>query len=211
MINHHHDIKKVLPVSTQKGFTLFVSLMLVSFVLAIGFSIGNIILKQLILSSSGGGSQIAFYAAGSAVECVRYWDKKNNAGDNMVASVFNPIAEQSPELNIVLCGNRAGGTDGQVYNLTKTCNVECGGPETENNISYATTTFYIDLHSVQDPEYKACAFVTVTKSHDPDTGSEDTVIETRGYNTELLVTGGVATGCNLSKARVVERGVRVTY
>lgn len=204
-------MKKTVSTRNQKGFTLFVSLMLVSFVLAIGFSIGNIILKQLILSSSGGGSQIAFYAADSAIECARYWDKKNNAGEDIALSVFNPKAAPSLELETVLCGNRVGGTSGQVYGLTKTCNPECGGSETENDISHATTTFYIDLRSLQHPEYKACAFVTVTKSHDPDTGAEDTVIETRGYNSELLVNGGVATGCDLNKPRVVERGVRVTY
>lgn len=212
----HTMIKKHLPITqrSQKGFTLFVSLMVASFVLAVGFSIGNIVLKQLVLSSSGGGSQIAFYAADSAAECAQFWDRKSNAGEYLPLGPFTPRVAIDSVLETsgpISCGTRADGSSGLVYNLTQVCNVACGSEAAADNVSYATTTFYVDLQSVSDVNYKACAFVTVTKKYDPTNSIEDTVIDVRGYNSELLVTANTADGCNLGRARVVERGVQVIY
>lgn len=202
----------------NRAFTLFVSLLVAALMLAIGFSIGNIIIKQLVLSSSGGGSQIGFYAADSGSECALYWDRKDGDGLSVAESPFSPIATSTDELLRIVCGAGAdvdGG--GLVYGLTKICDTDLCGPMS----THATTSFYIDLRDRLDPSYRACSHVIVSKSYDPLTGAEDTVIDSRGYNTDLIIdTGGGSYSynflnpgvrCNLSRPRVVERGLLLTY
>lgn len=60
---HHH-----------RGFTLFIAVITVSIVLAIGISILNITLKEYQLSGLSRDSEIAFYAADAGLECALYWD-----------------------------------------------------------------------------------------------------------------------------------------
>lgn len=61
--------------NTQRGFTLFIAVLLGSLMLAIGFSIFNLAFKELILSASAKESQIAFYAADTGLECALYYDQ----------------------------------------------------------------------------------------------------------------------------------------
>ena len=62
--------------NTQKGFTLFIAVLIGSLMLAIGFSIFNLSFKELLLSASSRDSQIAFYAADTGLECALYHDQK---------------------------------------------------------------------------------------------------------------------------------------
>lgn len=55
------------------GFALLLTLVVVSIVLAIGLTLLDITLKQLILSSTGRDSEIAFHTAYAGAECARYW------------------------------------------------------------------------------------------------------------------------------------------
>lgn len=61
--------------NTQKGFTLFIAVLVGSLMLAIGFSIFNLTFKELLLSASARDSQIAFYAADTGLECALYYDQ----------------------------------------------------------------------------------------------------------------------------------------
>lgn len=63
---------------TPKGFTLLLSVLVSSVLLALGFAIYNIVSKDIILSSSGRESQFAFYAADSGIECALYGDYQFN-------------------------------------------------------------------------------------------------------------------------------------
>lgn len=208
---------KLLTKMTQKNkaFTLFVALIVSALVLAIGLSIGNIILKQLILSSSNSGSTIAFYAADSAAECALFWDRKDADGNSISQSPFGTTT--IPDLRLV-CGT---GSDidgaGLIYGFKKECEDGSCGPSALE----ATSTFYIDFRDPLDDQYTGCAFVTVAKKFNPDTGIEDTVIQTRGYNTNLVISSGGGgytydytnpdVRCNLSKQRIVERGLILDY
>ncbi len=78
---------------TQKGFTLLMSVLVASVLLALGYAIFNIAVKQVTLSSSGRESQFAFYAADTGIECGLYWDNKHDA-----FATTSSITE-------ILCGN----------------------------------------------------------------------------------------------------------
>src|SRR5581483_9987816 len=60
----------------NKGFAMLFAVLVASLLLAIGISIFNLTVKELILSSSGRESQFAFYAADTGAECAIYWDFK---------------------------------------------------------------------------------------------------------------------------------------
>lgn len=200
----------------SRGFTLFVSLIVASLLLAIGFSIGNILIKQLILTQSGNGTQVAFYAADSAAECALYWDRKDAEGVTLADSPFGTSTIE--DLRLVCGSGTAVDGGGLVYGFTKVCDDDlCGAYATA-----ATSSFYIDYRDPNDSKYLACAHVTVYKKFYPDSGLEDTVIDSRGYNTDLIedVTGdgynygsGIASvaHCNLERPRIVERGLYLTY
>jgi hypothetical protein len=208
----------------SKAFTLFVSLLVSSLLLAIGFSIGNILIKQLVLTQTGSGTQVAFYAADSAAECALFWDRKDSDGITLSDSPFGTSTSIDPNVpNGIrfICGSGDTTTGGGiVYAGTKTCDDSlCGALATA-----ATTTFFIGYQDPQDPKYLACAHVIVFKKFDVATGEEETTIDSRGYNTDLIVEdsgtgygyyvgGGITTAarCNLERPRVVERGLYLTY
>lgn len=190
--------------SRSGGFTLFVAVLVASLVLAIGFSIGSIALKQLMIAGSGGGSLVAFYAADSAMECAIYWDRKDAAGNVWEQGPFGTTTLPTDKFNQDaegLCGSV-----GRIYNWTKTCDNLPSGCDSESLA--ATTTFSIDFKNPLDPKYMACAYVLVGKSTDASTGEENTNIISRGYNTDFSVASGA---CNLNRQRVVERGLLQNY
>ena len=59
------------------GFTLLLSLLVVSAILSVSLGIFNIMTKELKLSGIGRESQIAFYAADVGIECFFYWEIKH--------------------------------------------------------------------------------------------------------------------------------------
>lgn len=173
----------------KKGFTLFVSMIVASLLLAVGFSIGNIILKQLLLSGSGKDSQIAFYAADSGAECAQFWDTKDFQG--------NPLTEEGPFATSTTITNYA---------------IRCGDGIvfTERNATddvSATSTIVISYSGTG--LYKSCARVQIIKGFSLNTSSESipyTKIISRGYNAPMS-----NNTCDTSNPRVVERGVVVQY
>jgi Tfp pilus assembly protein PilX len=62
--------------NNNKGFTLLIAVLVSSLLLAIGLSLTDFAVKQLIISSAGRESQFAFYAADTGIECAFYWDFK---------------------------------------------------------------------------------------------------------------------------------------
>ena len=61
----------------KHGFTLLLSILVVSVVLSVGLGIFDIMTKELKLSGIGRESQVAFYAADAGVECFFYWEIKH--------------------------------------------------------------------------------------------------------------------------------------
>lgn len=85
-------------IKKNKGFILFLSLLIMSVALSIAFSVFEIFIFQIVLTGNIRDSQSAFYAADSALECVYYSDINksdiplNGAGKatcNNVTTTFN--------------------------------------------------------------------------------------------------------------------------
>lgn len=60
------------------GFTLVLAVLVVGVILAIGLSILNITLKELILSGYARESAVALAAADAGMECALYWDTSSD-------------------------------------------------------------------------------------------------------------------------------------
>src|SRR3972149_3115950 len=90
----------------KRGSTLFIAVLLSSLLLAIGFSLANFAVKQLVIATAGRESQFAFYAADTGIECALYWDFKAPQG-----SVFATSSSSRPPSSGINCNSRdvAGG------------------------------------------------------------------------------------------------------
>lgn len=73
----------------NKGFTLFLSVLVTSIVLSVGLGIFNIMTKELKLSRMGRESQVAFYAADTGIECFFYWDLKHPGLDDSAFAYYD--------------------------------------------------------------------------------------------------------------------------
>jgi len=62
--------------SSQRGFTLLIAIILSTVALVMGLALADAAYKQVVLSSSAKQSQVAFYAADSALECALYYDQQ---------------------------------------------------------------------------------------------------------------------------------------
>jgi len=62
--------------NTNKGFTLLLSLIIMSIVLTVAFSVFEVFFLTVIMSGTVKDSQSAFYAADTGIECVYYNDVK---------------------------------------------------------------------------------------------------------------------------------------
>lgn len=195
----------------NSGFTLFIALIVSSLLLAIGFSLSTIILKQLVFANSGKESQLAFYAADSGAECALYWDRKNIDGYTDFDGAFTASSTVTT-FDDIFCGTGGPTTPqtAQVGSFSKIFDIPS---------EQATTTFYVDYSDSDptNPNHKACAKVTVFKWVDTSSGNpvEKTQIESRGYNVPLNngVVGPTGNAiCDFSASnRVVERAVRLDY
>jgi hypothetical protein len=194
-----------------KGFTLFVALVVSSMLLAVGFSLSNIILKQLIFSSSGKESQLAFYAADSGAECALFWDRKDMLGYTTYEGAFATSTDTADTLDI-MCGMGMEDEGGEPT-------AKVGSLEKYGDNFSATTTFYVDYRDPNDTTHRACAKVTVSKWQDTSTGVsiERTSIDSRGYNASFQGLVGFLDSpssggkCVIDGPRVVERAVRLDY
>ncbi len=191
-----------------KGFTLFLALIVSSLVLAIGVSMGTIILKQLIFSSSGRESQLAFYAADSGAECAVYWHRKDINGA-LAESVFST---SSPAFSEIFCGTGGQGGGAQVGSFDKITDA----------VTNATTTFYVNFSNTSiNPADKACAKVTVSQWYDasPGVDMQRTRIDSRGYNVDMddgpfgpTILPSDGAKCNFTNGnRIVERAIQLDF
>ena len=171
---------------TNRGFTLFIAVIVSSLFLAIGFSLASLSVKQQIISSIGKESQFAFYAADTGIECALYWDFKLGGENNAFATSTDSTDPNPPLPTDLPCNNQ---------NIAATWSIE-------HLTDRATTTFafnFLDPDPTKSNPY--CAVVKVGKN------GLVTTIESRGYN-NASVSGS---SCLSSNPRTVERAVRVSY
>lgn len=168
----------------EKGFALLFAVLVSVMVLAVGTSIINIALKQVILSGAGRESQFAFYAANTGMECALYWDLNGTVVDNagVAKYVFPPVGQEG-------------------LRRTDTDNFECSGTNIATGISVYSqeytqggwdtntdkTVFKIAISNNLDNTNNilSCAEVTVEKIIESN-GEEDevyTIITSQGLNT----------------------------
>lgn len=117
----------------HRGFTLLISLVLTSVVLAVGVALLDIAYKQILLASSAKQSQYAFYNADSALECALFYDQKLQPGQT--ATPFAYIAPADGE-DFMECDNRsitgyATGISGGRRETTFTLSCPSGGESGE--------------------------------------------------------------------------------
>jgi len=79
----------------KRGITIYIAVTITAALILVSFSIINITLKQISLSSAGRDSQAAFYAADSGIECALFWNLRNPTNPGF--SAFDPV---SPVQNI---------------------------------------------------------------------------------------------------------------
>lgn len=68
--------------SNQKGFTLFMAMVITATLLLIAGGVANLAIRQSLISNAGKESQMAFYAADTGMECALYWDINNPSGSS---------------------------------------------------------------------------------------------------------------------------------
>jgi hypothetical protein len=59
--------------TSQAGFALLITLVVVSVIVSIGLSVLDLSIKQIRLSTNSKDSEASFHAAYAGVECARYW------------------------------------------------------------------------------------------------------------------------------------------
>ncbi len=172
-----------------RGFALIFAILASSLLLSIAVAIFNLSFRQVILSSFGRESQIAFFASDAGTECALYWD--------LVASSFATSADSLPPPPLLrppspTCAQNPAGP--VLFPAGINCNtgliiapkvVAC------NNRS-AVTTFSMTG--------AVCADVIVTKTDDDGDTISDTKVESFGHNT-----------CDPANPTYVERALRITY
>lgn len=126
----------------EKGFTLFIAVIVMGTLLLIATGIVSLAVKQAFISASGRESQHAFYAADTGIECALYWDVQNPAGISAFATSTG---------STIFC-NKDANNPGNTWVV--------GG-------SYTSVINHIDF--LPDPY---CAIVTVTKGLDGSTEIE---------------------------------------
>lgn len=186
------------------GFTLFVALIVSSIMLAVGLSLGSIILKQLLLSSTGKDSQTAFYAADSGAECALYWNHQSNPTGTLDTLDDGPFATTTlpGSISYLSCGRSP------VVVIHAQSNPPNFSKTIDPGSDSATTTFSVDFTDTDSGSIdgalniKACAKITVVKQ------GFSTTIDSRGYNAAYDPQKGT---CDTSSLRTVERGIRLTF
>lgn len=129
---------------TNKGFTLFIAVVISGTLLLISVAIVNLSVKEAFLTTSARESQYAFYAADTGAECAIYWDIKNPAGN----SAFSTTTSST-----IFC------------NRDSTFNPSNPVPSTVGGSTVST----FQINFLPQPH---CAKVTVTKSADMKTKIE---------------------------------------
>ena len=166
---------------SRRGFALLFAIIASSVLLSIGLGIWNIAFKELLISSYGRESQIAFYVADSAIECALYHD--------FIGTNVFPTSSDSILVGPKTCNN------GERLFGTFMCAGVLAVPLTLSSCDSqnAISTFTINLGTGK-------AIVRIGKSDPGRTGRSATNIESHGQNS--------TTNYNPT---LVERGLRSTY
>ena len=118
----------------NKGFTLFIAMIVMATLLLIVSGVISLAVKQTQISSSEAESQHAFYAADTGLECALYWDVQNPTGVSAFATT----------------------TTSTIF-----CNKDVSNPTNQWVVGGVTTSTISRINFLPDPY---CTIVTVVKA-----------------------------------------------
>ncbi len=172
-----------------KGFTMFFAALVGSLALAIGLSMYDITVRQIILASVMSQSQYAIYAADAGIECALYWDSKctlSSCVDGMAFATPSSLSSvefpPTPTTGVICNGFdiAAVGTPPSPYTGQPQASPDWTSWQLERTETAAITTFTFTMPSVS-----RCVQVTVAKYIYIDSfgfPKPKTVITSHGYN-----------------------------
>ncbi len=176
----------------NRGFTLLITLLLMTVLLGVSGALLNVVLRQYKLSGIAQISEMAFQAANAGMECVLYHDfLYYNSG----TSIFDVGEDQVTGLTC-FSGSDAAAVTGR--------NIASGEEQSfEFTWGDPLVCTKISVYKFFDSSTIVSMASVVGKTRDCPAGSVCTVIKSRGYNTD----------CNLIKnnPRVVERELIQIY
>ena len=168
---------------TERGFTVLIATVVVTIVLAIGLSILDITLKQVVFAGVARSSEIAFQAADAAMECVRFNDVSTAAGGAfdipdgpLSAECFEVTADNSGSSSL-------GGEQSYTWEWDGVCSIA------------SVYKFYSDTG---DADMDAAGITT----RDCPQGVTCTVVKARGYDRSCA---------NIGETGTVERELTLVY
>ena len=126
----------------QRGFTLFIALVVMGTLLLIAAGIVSLATRQALISASAPESQQEFYAADTGIECALYWDVQNFTGISAFAT----------------------STGSTIF-----CNKDANNPDNQWVVGGSYTSVINRIDFLPDPY---CTIVTVSKGIDGSTKIE---------------------------------------
>ena len=73
-------------VSGNRGFTLFIAMVVMGVLMLIAAGVASLAVRQSRIAYSARESQFAFYAADTGIDCAIYWDISNPSGSSAFAT-----------------------------------------------------------------------------------------------------------------------------
>lgn len=185
--------KKILLSNKKSGFAMLFAVLVSSILVAIGISMFNISIKELIVATSARDSEISYYAADSAKECVIYWDIVKGAFPTCLDAQCQNTSTSTASAPSIQCGPKT-------ITFSPPVLSHLGGDINKPTYSESTllnNPFSFSANIKTDPD----SDISLSKTFFPNSPDPDyifTSITTLGHNTGI-------------PGRRVERGILFQY
>ena len=183
-------IKPFIRRSSQSGFALLLTLLVVSVLIAIGLTVLDLSIKQIRLSTNAKESESAFHAANAGVECARYWRRiastTMETGGSITPTCFS-VASTDSRLAVIDPTDISGDGNAYLYKYSLSWGTKPRCTKISTLVIVASPTGTgLTLRNVQNyiqgyPENTAKACTA---------GERCTILSTRGYNRTCSTVSG---------------------
>jgi hypothetical protein len=171
---------------SKQAFVLLYAVLVASVVLAIGFSLANIITKQIVLSSIGKSSRVAYYAADGGRECGLFWATYSKN----LFSKGTDLAYSATSIPLIRCQDGANFSPSLISSPTITTTPEINLLKLYPNLNLLAGGYNFKVYHFPDLDFvvdnqKACAKVTLFVFSSANTKKPNyrNVVLSRGFNT----------------------------